>query len=255
MAATQPVVHENHQLTRPSLCVCSRSWAILPTDASSLLSFTWPCSGTTTRLCTTAGYTPAVTDMKGLTALARAQHIGGGVDRRGACKRCGGLGHRTNQCRNVPLAEAGGAAGAAEQGFPGSNMDLLDAEDEERLLLGSEGEGGLSDSGDERRGRSKQRRRSRSRSSSSSGSSDSSSERRRKVRGSLGWGGRHKADNNANCSRAGYAGFAAVQYAGKPPQQPRSASWKVAGSTAVQSAPSTPPSPDFDTNRVECLCR
>lgn len=146
---------------------------------------------------TTAGYTPAVTDFKGLTALARAQHIGGGVDRRGACKRCGGLGHRTNQCRNAPLAEAGGAAAAGggaaagEQGFPGSNMDLLDAEDEERLLLGSEEEGGLSDSGGERRGRSKQKRRSRSRSrssSSSSGSSDSSAERRRKVSSSwLGW--------------------------------------------------------------------
>lgn len=46
-----------------------------------------------------------------LLSLARSQGALGGQNR-GACKRCGQLGHLTKQCRN-PLAAADGADGAA----------------------------------------------------------------------------------------------------------------------------------------------
>ncbi len=59
------------------------------------------------RLCWHAGgFDSAVSSYEGLLSLARSQGAVGGQNR-GACKRCGQLGHLTKQCRNfINLAEA-----------------------------------------------------------------------------------------------------------------------------------------------------
>jgi hypothetical protein len=95
-----------------------------------------------------------VRDFAGLKALARRQ---GGADtatNRGACRLCGGLGHLTKQCRNfldsgIAGAAAGGAAGAAgaAAGADGDNRQLLTADDDEALLLGSDDSARSSDLG------------------------------------------------------------------------------------------------------------
>ena len=52
------------------------------------------------------GFDSAVSSYEGLLSLARSQGAVGGQNR-GACKRCGQLGHLTKQCRNfINLAEA-----------------------------------------------------------------------------------------------------------------------------------------------------
>ena len=59
------------------------------------------------------GFDSAVSSYEGLLSLARSQGAVGGQNR-GACKRCGQLGHLTKQCRNfINLAQADEQAGAA----------------------------------------------------------------------------------------------------------------------------------------------
>ena len=63
------------------------------------------------RVCAAGGFDSAVNNYESLLSLARSQGALGGQNR-GACKRCGQLGHLTKQCRN-PLAAADGPDGAA----------------------------------------------------------------------------------------------------------------------------------------------
>ena len=62
-------------------------------------------------MCAAGGFDSAVNNYESLLSLARSQGALGGQNR-GACKRCGQLGHLTKQCRN-PLAAADGPDGAA----------------------------------------------------------------------------------------------------------------------------------------------
>jgi hypothetical protein len=126
----------------------------------SLFNHVQACTNLMLCSCLTAGYTPAVTDFEGLKALARAQRVGTNTERRGACKLCGGLGHRTNQCKNFLNASGQGGEGAAADGP--ANMALIPDDDEDGLLLSSDLDSDSSGSG------------------SSSNSSDDE-ERRRKV--------------------------------------------------------------------------
>ncbi len=103
-----------------------------------------------------------MTDFQGLRALARAQ--GGDIaSNRGACKVCGGLGHLTKQCRNLPPAggAATAAAGASAAGSGRNGLGLLTEADDAELEL-------VSLSGDDDSG-----------SSSGSSSSDSGRDRKR----------------------------------------------------------------------------
>jgi hypothetical protein len=95
-----------------------------------------------------------VRDFAGLKALARRQGGADAATNRGACRLCGGLGHLTKQCRNfldsgTAGAAAGGAAGAAgaAAGGDGDNRQLLTADDDEALLLGSDSDARSSDLG------------------------------------------------------------------------------------------------------------
>jgi hypothetical protein len=101
------------------------------------------------------GYEPSVRDFAGLKALARRQG-GDAATNRGACRLCGGLGHLTKQCRNfldsgtagaAAGSGAAGAAGAAAGGDGGDNRQLLTADDDEALLLGSDDSARSSDLG------------------------------------------------------------------------------------------------------------
>ncbi|KAK9842446.1 hypothetical protein WJX81_000563 [Elliptochloris bilobata] len=59
----------------------------------------------------TGGFDSAVNNYESLLSLARSQGALGGQNR-GACKRCGQLGHLTKQCRNTLAATSDGAGAA-----------------------------------------------------------------------------------------------------------------------------------------------
>lgn len=63
-------------------------------------------------ICDAGGFDSAVNNYESLLSLARSQGALGGQNR-GACKRCGGMGHLTKQCRNTLAEDGVGPAGAA----------------------------------------------------------------------------------------------------------------------------------------------
>mmetsp|Transcript_971 Transcript_971/g.1527 ORF Transcript_971/g.1527 Transcript_971/m.1527 type:complete len:221 (-) Transcript_971:559-1221(-) len=124
------------------------------------------------QLIKSSGYQPSVTDYQGLLTLAKAQgSLGEGS--RGACKLCGGIGHRDKQCTNfltghtaaigletVAAATAlGVVTGAPIMGLlpdPGDISDLSDLSSDSDDGSSSSG----SDSEQERKRSSKKRKRS-----------------------------------------------------------------------------------------------
>jgi len=114
-----------------------------------------------------AGYTPAVTDFEGLKALARAQRVGTNTERRGACKLCGGLGHRTNQCKNFLDASGQGGEGAAADAP--ANMALIPDDDDDLLSSDLDSDSSGSDSSSSSDNEERRRKRRKHHSSSSKG--------------------------------------------------------------------------------------
>eukprot|EP00798_Chlamydomonas_sp_ICE-L_P003138 gene3138-13151_t len=137
-----------------------------------------------------SGYKPVVTDYQGLMNLARAQ---GGFSNatRGACKLCGGLGHRTKQCTNF-LSGHNGASGSVDIVGGAAGLGLLpepDAGDDSDLSLSgldssssSSGSDSDSDSGSSDGGRHKRKRSSskKEKSSKKKHKKDSKSEKKSK---------------------------------------------------------------------------
>ena len=100
---------------------------------------------------------------EGLLSLARSQGAVGGQNR-GACKRCGQLGHLTKQCRNfINLAEAekSGPSVLAPVLPPVAEGGNGDEESSDLSLSSSDSDSSSSDSGEERRRREKEKKRKR----------------------------------------------------------------------------------------------
>uniref|UniRef100_A0A7S3VN04 CCHC-type domain-containing protein n=2 Tax=Dunaliella tertiolecta TaxID=3047 RepID=A0A7S3VN04_DUNTE len=81
------------------------------------------------KLIEKAGYNAQVTDYQGLLDLAKTQgSFGTGEKVRGACKRCGGLGHMTRQCTNFVTGHTAAAGpSTVAPGDPVSDRGLLPA--------------------------------------------------------------------------------------------------------------------------------
>ena len=111
------------------------------------------------------GFDSAVSSYEGLLSLARSQGAVGGQNR-GACKRCGQLGHLTKQCRNfINLAQADEQAGAAALApvLP-PVAEGMGEDDSSDLSLSSDSDSdSSSSSGEEERRRRKEKERKRKR--------------------------------------------------------------------------------------------
>jgi hypothetical protein len=114
----------------------------------------------------TGAFDTAVSSYESLLSLARSQGAVGGQNR-GACKKCGQLGHLTKQCyNNISLAARDAENGAAvlapvlppvlEGNSDSSELSLTDSSSDDS---DSDGSGSSSDSSEDRRRKRKEKAR------------------------------------------------------------------------------------------------